>query len=625
MVSQFCLLGPSELRRPNIPKTNRTLMPTSELQHPSLSNLKPALEFVFDEKKHPTKSPLPAKRHSRFELDNDDLGEKAWEVVPLQTLKLIFSLRAAGRMDDDDFNRTILWVYQNHPLTLSLNLSVFGELGLFKDLLGILHKVLVQSLSEYYLRTPYGYWWTPYGYYFSFLEGYQCLENEKNYSFQYWKLKMEKERIAKEVVAAWRRADDICKAKIALERFLNDKRYQGLHSQVVDVFAEFLKSDLKYLESGEIENISSAAKFCPSLDSSYDKKTLICESIAKRIFPREEYEEYRDIFEPHYSYRVRDRLRKQVLVPLRHALKSSQLNSDAVRKTKIPPDMVKALKSLEMYRKILNYEGSYLLKQCMKIVGMYGDGLKLPHQVINSLNNGQSSDEIAERQWQRLIQDLSKKGKLRNCVAVCDIPESMRGTTYESVCIAMGDTPKLHKIEGENLRLKCEFMKHHMESAKKLNFGDIYDKLLEIAIKEKLGHHQIPERIFVFTDKDFDMAFKNDWFDDYAKALYDYKSRGYVFNVPDMVLWNLKGSIARPMALYSRGKDRDVGMTVTGFSSNLLRLFLNAESDSRSYAPQFQVPYGFSCSFAPQLIPSLEDVFNSAVSRDELKNLVVFD
>ncbi|KAL6213297.1 hypothetical protein ACLB2K_012744 [Fragaria x ananassa] len=280
-------------------------------------------------------------------------------------------------------------------------------------------------------------------------------------------------------------------AKIALERFLNGRRYQGLHSQVADVFAEFLKSDLKYLESGEIENISSAAKFCPSLDSSYDKETLICESIAKRIFPREEYEEYRDIFEPHYGYRVRDRLRKQVLVPLRHALKSSQLNSDAVRKTKIPPDMVKALKSLEMYRKILNYEGSYLLKQCMKIVGVYGDGLKLPHQ------------------------------------------ESMRGTTYESVCIAMGlliselgeyplqgkafsfsDTPKLHKIEGENLRLKCEFMKQHMESAKKLNFGEIYDKVLEIAIKEKLGHHQIPERIFVFTDKDFDMAFKNDWFDD---------------------------------------------------------------------------------------------------------------
>lgn len=254
------------------------------------------------------------------------------------------------------------------------------------------------------------------------------------------------------------------------------------------------------------------------------------------------------------------------------------------------------------------------------------------------------SDEIAERQWQRLIRKLSNKGKLRNCVAVCDIQESMRGTTYESVCIAMGlliselgeyplqgkafsfsDTPKLHKIEGENLRLKCEFMKQHMESAKKLNFGEIYDKVLEIAIKEKLGHHQIPERIFVFTDKDFDMAFKNDWFDDYAKALYDYKSRGYVFKVPDMVLWNLKGSIARPMALYSRGKDRDVGMTVTGFSSNLLRLFLNAESDSRSYAPQFQVPYGFSCSFAPQLIPRLEDVFNCAVSRDELKNLVVFD
>ncbi|PRQ22783.1 putative von Willebrand factor, type A [Rosa chinensis] len=269
---------------------------------------------------------------------------------------------------------------------------------------------------------------------------------------------------------------------------------------------------------------------------------------------------------------------------------SSQLNNTAPRKLKMPPETAKSLNSMKIYRKIMYYGGSYQFKQCMKIVGMYGDGLKLPHQVIDSLNNGQSSDEIAEFQWQRLIRELSDKGKLRNCIAVCDIPESMRGTTNETVCIAMGlliselseypwkgkvfsfsDFPKLHKFEGENLRSKCEFMKQHMESAKKLNFGEIYDGVLEIAIKEKLGHHQIPQRIFVFTDKDFDMAFKNDWFDDYAKALYDYKNRGYLFHVPDMVLWNLKGSISKPMAIYSLVKDQDVGMIITGFSSNLLR------------------------------------------------------
>lgn len=129
----------------------------------------------------------------------------------------------------------------------------------------------------------------------------------------------------------------------------------------------------------------------------------------------------------------------------------------------------------------------------------------------------------------------------------------------------------------------------------------------------------------MFTDKDFDDAFKNDWFDDHTKASDDYKIRGYVYNVPDMVFWNLKGSIERPVAIYSRVKNQDVGMIITGFSSNLLRLFLNAESDSRTYAPQFQAPYGFSSKFAPKLVPKLEDVLNCAVSGEELENLLVFD
>ncbi|PRQ22782.1 hypothetical protein RchiOBHm_Chr6g0254021 [Rosa chinensis] len=295
MASQFCLLGPSELRRPNLPKTNRTLMTTSEYQDPSLSDLKPILEFIFEDANYAGKPAVPAERISKYKLD--DRGETAWKVGPLKTLKLILSLRAAGKLDDDGFYRTLLWVHKNHPLTLALNLKVFGDLGSFKDVLGILHKVLEESICGHYLWTPYGYWWTPYGYYFSFLEGYERLEKEGYPWSGYGKEKEEKNKV-EEVVVAWRKADDISKAKIAVERYQNDQRYRNLHYQVADLFAGFLKSDLKFLESGEIENISFAAKFCPSIGSKYDRETLICEVIAKRIFPRDDYEEYKDIWNP---------------------------------------------------------------------------------------------------------------------------------------------------------------------------------------------------------------------------------------------------------------------------------------------------------------------------------------
>ena len=41
---------------------------------------------------------------------------------------------------------------------------------------------------------------------------------------------------------------------------------------------------------------------------------------ARKVFPREEYKEYEGLEEAHYAYRVRDRLRKDVLVPLRKVL-----------------------------------------------------------------------------------------------------------------------------------------------------------------------------------------------------------------------------------------------------------------------------------------------------------------
>lgn len=284
MASPFCLLGPSELRRPNLPKSHRILMTPGEFQY-SVARLGPLLEFIFKAAKHTGKPPQPGESISKYKYkDLNYMEEMAWKVNPLTTLKLIFSFREAGKLDKDGFYRSMMWVHKNHPLTLALNLMVFGDLGLFKDLLGILYKVLEESICGHYMWTHYGNWWTPNGYSFSFLFGYQCLQKE-NYWLGYWRTLEEKKRKEEEVAAAWTRADDISKARIAVERYQNDTSYQNLHDQVADLFADILTADLKFLELGEIENITFAAKFCPSIHSKYDKATLICEAIAKRISP----------------------------------------------------------------------------------------------------------------------------------------------------------------------------------------------------------------------------------------------------------------------------------------------------------------------------------------------------
>ncbi|KAL2944090.1 Acrosin [Bienertia sinuspersici] len=82
----------------------------------------------------------------------------------------------------------------------------------------------------------------------------------------------------------------------------------------------FSQSNIESYTSPNDDKTSLAVKWCPSLDSSFDHTTLLFEAIALRIYPRVEYSEYSGIKEAHYAYCVCDRLRKEVLLPLRHAL-----------------------------------------------------------------------------------------------------------------------------------------------------------------------------------------------------------------------------------------------------------------------------------------------------------------
>ena len=83
--------------------------------------------------------------------------------------------------------------------------------------------------------------------------------------------------------------------KKAIEKYNNDEDYCFLYEHISDIFARLLKSDVEFLNTGQIDKISLAAKWCPSLDSSYDRSTLFCESVARKLFPYDSDAEYRGI------------------------------------------------------------------------------------------------------------------------------------------------------------------------------------------------------------------------------------------------------------------------------------------------------------------------------------------
>ncbi|CAB4320960.1 unnamed protein product [Prunus armeniaca] len=672
MAPPVCLRGPPELYLDHPISTIITHEENPPLGkgHSSSSTppLNPCLEFFSKAITYSDKSQQNPPMHQP-QKDLTEYEAESWKHDPRTTLRLIFCQRMVGRPNKEAFYKCLLWVHKNHPRTLAFNMKIFGELGWFKDLLEVLYRVLQKSIDEAKKksrneakkksrdeakkkeeeeeerRKEYGK-----------KRSNEWQKPRNRYWSNYDESDVEEEKEEIKTITDVR----IARAKNAVDRYQNDLEYRFLHDRVSEVFVEMLTSDVLSLESGEIEHISTASKFCPSIDSSYDRATLICENIARRMFPRHNFGEYKDVEEAHYAYRVRNRLRKQVLSPLRKALE----RLPAAKQNKKSSSLFKNRKrliALEIYSKIIGCGGGgrderrLQIKGYMKLVDIllpkknivdicFGDGLKPPHHVVALLEKEHGGDdEIAEVQWRRLVQEFSNKGKLRNCIAVCDVQESMRGTLKEMVCISMGllvselsekpwqgsviplsDFPRLHKVEGDNLQSKYEFMRN-IECAEKVDFSKIYNRVLQIAITEKLSNAKMPKSIFVFTYKEFDKASKNDWVLDYKDAWNNYKKRGYA-TVPQLVFWNLKDSIAALEVIGSPVKNHNAGIIITGFSNTLLSLFFKGETNSRTYAARVdQVHDGIDVLSGLRLTPNAEDVMKWGVSTEELRSLFILD
>ncbi|XP_057443592.1 uncharacterized protein LOC130735697 [Lotus japonicus] len=570
-----------------------------------LSSGNPCLDFFFHV--------VPDTPHQTI----THLLQLAWSENPLTALKLVCNLRGVrgtGKSDREGFYAAAHWLHNHHPKTLTSNLPSLAEFGYFKDLLEILYRVLegpdvreTQKEERYCYGSRESRDPPPI---FGMRNARREQDKKKDKSEESLEMDAEAE---KERRHAAREEKRLAMAKKLLDRYNSDPVFQFLHDRVSDHFAECLKRDMEFLSSGQVTKISLAAKWCPSLDSSFDRSILLCESVARRLFPREEYE---GVEEAHYAYRIRERLRKEVLVPLRKALELPEVYIGVNRWDLIPYNRVASL-AMEFYsEKFLKHDKERFEKYLEDVKSgkaTIAAGALLPHQIIKSVWDGDGR-EVAELQWKRMVDDLLKEGKMKNCIAVCDVSGSMDGTPIQ-VSLALGmlvselseepwkgkfitfsERPQLHLIKGDNLHSKTRFMED-LEWDMNTDFQKVFDLILEVAVNGNLKEDQMIKRVFVFSDMEFDEASANPWETDYQAITRKYNEKGYGSAVPQIVFWNLRDSRATPVPATQKGV-----ALVSGFSKNLLKLFINNDGD---------------------LCP--EEAMEAAISGREYQKLVVLD
>ncbi|KAE9595674.1 hypothetical protein Lalb_Chr17g0341291 [Lupinus albus] len=547
----------------------------------------------------------------------------SWTHNPLITLKLLFNLRGlrgTGKSDKEGFYAAALWLHAHHPKTLASNVPLLAEFGYFKDLPEILYRILEgphvrkKQKEEWEMIKGSSSKRKGGGRGLSIgrkIEKLSLVSREVRVMKEMARAKAEKER-----ASAAKKDKKVAMAKKVANLYETNADFRSLHDSVSDHFAQCLKKDLEFFNSGVLNEISLAAKWCPSLDSSFDRSTLLCESIARRVFPREVYPEYEAIEESQYVYRIRDRLRKEVLVPLRKALELPEVYIGDNRWDLIPYDRVASV-AMKFYKdKFLKHNKERFEKYLLDVKSgktTIAAGALLPHEIIHSLEYG-NGGEVAELQWNRMVEDMLKKGKMKNCIAVCDVSGSMWDIPME-VSVALGllvselseepwkgkvitfsENPQLHLIEGVDLHSKAESIRD-ISFGMNTNFQKVFDNILEVAVNGNLKEDEMIKRVFVFSDMEFDQASENPWETDYQAIIRKFNEKGYGSSVPQIVFWNLKDSESTPVSATQKGV-----ALVSGFSKNLLTLFLDGEGD---------------------IMP--ENSMEAAISGPEYEKLVVLD
>nr|XP_034594770.1 uncharacterized protein LOC117856537 [Setaria viridis] len=382
----------------------------------------------------------------------------------------------------------------------------------------------------------------------------------------------------------------------ALARYASDEAFRHLYDRVADTFAELLKSDVEHLRAGDTSKIGLAAKWCPSLRSSYDRATLLCEAIARRVFPRESNKEYLDLSDKHYTYRVRNLLRREVLVPLRKVLELPEVYMSAGQWDELPYARVASV-AMNKYKEV------FQKRDKPRVVGFFDDvrtgharvaaGAVLPHELIAAALKGEH-DEAADLQWRSMVSALAAEGRLDNCIAVCGLTGAATDPAV-SAAVALGlliselsqepwkgrvitfdETHQLHKLHGGNLKEKLQPLVAALGPRKKgANLQGVFSKILSTAVAGGLRRDMMVKRVFVLSDMDFDgwAGPASAWDTEYQGISNRFSDEG--FAAPEVVFWNLGTSkSSMPVVAAQEG-----AALVSGYSKNLVRLFLEADGN----------------------------------------------
>lgn len=203
-----------------------------------------------------------------------------------------------------------------------------------------------------------------------------------------------------------------------------------------------------------------------------------------------------------------------------------------------------------------------------------------PHEILRGLR---SDAQQADAQWKSLPNYL--EGVDESILTVCDVSGSMSGIPME-ISIALGlyfserlegifkdcvvtfsERPELLKLSGGTLSQRMSELSR-IDWGMSTNFEAVFDTILDAAKKHSLPEKDLPTKILVLTDMQFNAAGN---FTAFEMVQDKYSQAGY--KMPQLVFWNINGGNS-PVTFNQKG----VGL-VSGSSPATIKAILGGDID----------------------------------------------
>lgn len=219
-----------------------------------------------------------------------------------------------------------------------------------------------------------------------------------------------------------------------------------------------------------------------------------------------------------------------------------------------------------------------------------------PHQLVGYYLKNDKYDATIEAQWSALVKHIGSMGKFTNVLSIADVSGSMFTSQkvqpievsislslllaevseepFKGQIITFSSDPKFHQVKGSTLQAKVQSVSR-MNWGMTTNFQKVFDLIIQRCKRYHVPEENMPQRLYVFSDMQFDSAVGNGWSENpqgltnHEALVKKYKESGY--KIPDIIYWNLCGSTPD----FPTTSDESGVALVSGFSPNLLRLFLD--------------------------------------------------